>query len=282
MAAKSLYGSNPHAGRNPNANLDWGSFSWPNGVPGNLLAVVTVPGNVKIVVRAELAELVAVMYQLAWVKYGRNFAVGWTGGYENRAIAGTSTPSNHSKGKAIDNDARNNPMSYTWQCDIPPDLVHDWESFGWYWGGRYTGKTDTMHFEYCWPKAEIARHLALARAELARVTGQPAPPIVTVPKPVPDSNNNTPSRIGPAPSSAPAYPGLLKKGVMNSAGVKTMQQRLNLHLSGSHAPLITADGDFGPKTEAAVIWYQTARSLAPFRLAIDGKVGPKTWASLWQ
>lgn len=47
--------------------------------------------------------------------------------------------------------------------------------------------------------------------------------------------------------------------------VTTLQQALH----------ITADGDFGPKTEAAVIVFQKSHNLTP-----DGIVGPMTWAAL--
>ena len=47
--------------------------------------------------------------------------------------------------------------------------------------------------------------------------------------------------------------------------VITLQQELH----------ITADGDFGPKTEAAVIVFQKSHNLTP-----DGIVGPMTWAAL--
>lgn len=188
MAELAAYGSNPHAGINPNADHGWGGFAWPLGVPAHLLAVVTIPGGVRLVVRKELAELVALNYEIARVKYGRTFERGWTGGYMNRPITGTFTASNHSRGKAIDNDAATNPMSNRFICDIPPRLVRDWESTGWYWGGRYSGKFDTMHFEYCYSPADVARHTAGAR-EILRAAQSPIsehPSTPTDPTPTPE------------------------------------------------------------------------------------------------
>lgn len=47
------------------------------------------------------------------------------------------------------------------------------------------------------------------------------------------------------------------------------------HLLRHHGSTITADGKFGPKTDAAVRAFQQSHGLVA-----DGKVGPKTWPKL--
>lgn len=54
------------------------------------------------------------------------------------------------------------------------------------------------------------------------------------------------------------------------ANVRLLQTSLNAHGGG-----LTVDGDFGPKTERAVIAFQKANGLKP-----DGIVGRLTWAAL--
>jgi hypothetical protein len=55
--------------------------------------------------------------------------------------------------------------------------------------------------------------------------------------------------------------------------VTKLQQLLNQKLKPS--PNLVPDGNFGPKTDAAVRAFQKAKGLTP-----DGVVGPKTWSAL--
>lgn len=70
-----------------------------------------------------------------------------------------------------------------------------------------------------------------------------------------------PATAAPASSGARATVQQGSKG----ADVKYLQTKLG----------ITADGDFGPKTRAAVVAFQTSKGLVA-----DGIVGPKTWKAI--
>jgi peptidoglycan hydrolase-like protein with peptidoglycan-binding domain len=66
---------------------------------------------------------------------------------------------------------------------------------------------------------------------------------------------------------------LMRKGWENSTGVKKVQGKIN---GLGYSPKLMADGDFGTKTEKAVMWYQDRNGLMD-----DGIVGPITWAHLF-
>ncbi|GAB1641778.1 peptidoglycan-binding domain-containing protein [Krasilnikovia sp. MM14-A1259] len=90
------------------------------------------------------------------------------------------------------------------------------------------------------------------------VVTKPAPPRTpTMPKP-------------PARLAKRAYGSRQMKAGHVGADVWELQWRLNLH-----GAKLTIDGDFGPKTGAAVRSFQRAR-----KLAVDGIAGPKTIAAL--
>lgn len=209
MASRSAYGSNPHAGINPNADHGWGGYQWPGGVPSSLLATATYRGSrstASCLCRRELVELFELVWEIAdkrhnYPVFGKPNPSGeptwgpW--GYENRPIGGTSTASNHSRGKAMDINAPRNPQSYTFQSDMPPGMVADFEACGFYWGGRYEGvKYDAMHFEYAFSPADVAGHIARARAILGREPAKPNPdptpakPGNPTPKPAPTNSED--------------------------------------------------------------------------------------------
>lgn len=82
-----------------------------------------------------------------------------------------------------------------------------------------------------------------------------------------------PLYVAPAPFKATArWPykadTVMRLGWNDSDGVRAVQKRLG----------ITADGDFGPATEAAVRAYQKRTK----GLTVDGEVGPKTWARMFE
>jgi Putative peptidoglycan binding domain len=89
------------------------------------------------------------------------------------------------------------------------------------------------------------------------------PPIkhVTVTVPASTPANTTPTAQAPSQTLSPGATG---------PQVKTLQQALT-----ALGYPVTADGDYGPATQAAVVKFQTAKGLTP-----DGVVGPVTLAEL--
>lgn len=78
---------------------------------------------------------------------------------------------------------------------------------------------------------------------------------------------------GPDPQagSAPQFPGrVLEKGVRGE-DVRSWQARM-----AQRGWTIGVDGDFGPGSDAVCRKFQAEKALG-----VDGKVGPKTWATTW-
>jgi len=74
----------------------------------------------------------------------------------------------------------------------------------------------------------------------------------------------------PSTTSAPRYPGLLKRGSKGSY-VTSLQSRLK-----ARGWNVKVDGDFGKTTEGIVRQFQAEK-----HLGVDGKVGPQTWAAIF-
>ena len=78
----------------------------------------------------------------------RGYKINSIGGYADRNIAGTSTPSLHSYGFAIDINPQANPVTYgRRKTNMPRGVGRMARRFGLEWGGNWNGsKKDTMHF----------------------------------------------------------------------------------------------------------------------------------------
>lgn len=121
-------------------------------------------GDVTVSVRKELAPLFAELMRQTETKYGYNLVPGITGAFNCRMITGSSNVSNHAYGRAIDINWTRNPMQSTFKSDIPPAVVKLWIDHGFYWGGHYTNKKDTMHFEYVAPLSAAPTYLKQLKA----------------------------------------------------------------------------------------------------------------------
>jgi len=84
--------------------------------------------------------------------------------------------------------------------------------------------------------------------------------------------------ITPYPPGGTPYPGTPLRVGSTGENVRLMQNCLRA-ISGTfpNIPLITADGIFGPRTEAAVIAFQREFGLNP-----DGVIGPLTWSKIME
>lgn len=241
------YGPNPHAGANNNAarTKGWGP-GWPQCQASKMGRAVS-PSGAAVTVRREIVPLIEVLF-LITAEEDYRVRKSDTGGFNCRPIAGTRIASNHSWGLAVDINWTTNPYSLVFKSDIPPAVVHAWEEAGFYWGGRYRIRKDTMHFEYLGSPADVQKHIAIARKRLASLRG-------TDEKPKPAPKPSTGRRLGSR---------TLKLG-NKGADVAVLQRFLG----------IKDDGIFGPATEAAVKAYQRKR-----KIKADGIVGPKTYGPI--
>jgi hypothetical protein len=117
---------------------------------GGKMRVTSVNG-----VDRRLAAISAELDQLP-ASYDR-FLVPPAGGYVCRPIQGTSQPSAHGYGIAVDIAPKVTDYwrwtrpdasgAYTWRNRVPAEIVRVFEKHGFVWGGRWH-HFDTMHFEY--------------------------------------------------------------------------------------------------------------------------------------
>jgi murein L,D-transpeptidase YcbB/YkuD len=110
----------------------------------------------------------------------------------------------------------------------------------------------------CGPGFPIDRVIALARGGPAPAP-QPSPP--ARPRPSPQ----------PARGAAPPFPGRVLTAGTSGADVQQWQQQMK-----QRGWSIMVDGQYGPQSVGVCRKFQQEKGLA-----VDGAVGPKTWAAAW-
>ncbi|WP_299117714.1 lysozyme family protein [uncultured Eubacterium sp.] len=119
--------------------------------------------TMNLTVHARLAtEFKAVFEDMVKAKF--RIKASETCAYVWKNIIGTGTVSQHSYGLAIDINWNDNPCFYNTNVDVTKGyggyrpgknkysvtqkVIKIWKSHGFYWGGDWSGKKDTMHFSY--------------------------------------------------------------------------------------------------------------------------------------
>lgn len=221
-----------------------------------------VPGTLVVLpVKAEVAPLL-IGFAKEFHQKVEPLKPGWNWGWAFRAVRGSSKPSFHSAGVAIDLNAPRHPLGRRGTFNRKQVAVINalCAKYGLRWGGNYRVRKDEMHFEVI-----IPRHQALNLVR--RLQSKPA--VV----------NSRPS-VKPAPGRTPVRPNVnlpkhatgsrvLKEGMVGT-DVRDIQHAMNI-LGNS----IVEDGQFGPILETVVKNFQRNRGLRS-----DGIVGPATLARI--
>lgn len=252
------FGSNPHAGKSRNNAhaRGWGQ-GWPNCQRAKMRQLSA--GGIKLTVRREIVPLVEALLT-ATVAMGYRPKSGQSWGYACRPIRGSKIASNHSWGLAVDLNSSSNPMSSNFRTDIPPKVVKMWEACGFYWGGRYLSRPDTMHFEYLGKPSAVAIHTRKAKTYPTK-----AKPVqkVSLAAIIEAAHADPPARQGKAAHRAP---------------VKLIEKAL---VAEGYLAKKWADGSFGTKTiEAYAAWQRSERGGGYRGRDADGIPGKSSLARL--
>lgn len=215
-------------------------------IPGTGGRPGTAP--VKVTIRSEIAPLLVELMRFwhAEVEPIDRLPVDdW--GYAFRAVRGSTSPSFHSAGIAVDVNATQHPLGRrgTLTRDQVARLTAKADQLGLRLGANYSGRVDEMHAEVI-----VSRERALRLvAALQRDPGSPAPP---------------------APPATPGGRPTIRLGTRGDAVAEA--QRL---LEAKGHPVGPVDGIFGRRTELAATAFQQRCGLTA-----DGIIGPRTWTAL--
>jgi len=163
----------------------WGS-GWPQNRSHDMARVKADRSGTALNVNKRIARLVDLLIDET-ERRGYRLVQAQCGGYNNRPIRGTSKPSNHSWGLAVDLNWQRNPENFhgVVKTDLPDWLPKLWGRYGFAWGGNYRGNhKDPMHLEFMGSPDDADDMTSAARRDL---TGHPAAhptahPAVTAPK----------------------------------------------------------------------------------------------------
>lgn len=88
-------------------------------------------------------------------------AVKFSGSFNPRPVRGSSRPSCHAFGAALDMDAEGNSMNYTGdKGTMSPIVIDAFKRQGWYWGGDFHSRQDPMHFQAANETSQVASLLS--------------------------------------------------------------------------------------------------------------------------
>jgi hypothetical protein len=187
------------------------------------LTQITSPSGVKFTVAKDAADAFG-GFLSDLEKSGYKIDQASSGGYNDRKIAGTDTPSQHSFGRAIDVNWNSNPRGAKSPSDLPANVGELAAAHGLTWGGTWSGDTrDPMHFELS--GKPVAQAAAPTVDELSKridaLSGAAAP--------APAANDTAPSaddlskRMDALPRPAPpqAPPG--KSGYVANVGAGALE-----------------------------------------------------------
>jgi hypothetical protein len=145
----------------------WGS-GWP-GCQQDRLVSLNREDGLRLPVNAAIAQLVALLIDETEHR-GYDVRTGQSWGFACRAIRGTSVPSNHSWGLAVDINAPSNPYREEFSRHADGLLSSGGRPFFW---RLYQSTSDPMHHEFLGTPDSARAMTSKAKSELAR--GKPVP-----------------------------------------------------------------------------------------------------------